>query len=306
MRIAKLLAYIVRETVVLSSIIIPFSSERIYQQLFASGGASVFMESWPKAKHRLVNEEVEKDFALLKGVSKSVLYLREAGNVKLRWPLREVTVETASGEVLSSMGRISQLIEMYTNSMAIKVVERNRMKREIKPLFGKLGPVFMKAQAQAIAEELAKADADAVDKEIAQSGRYRLHAEGGTFDILPEHFTTIEKAAADNGVSFGYSNSEVYVAIDATQTEEMKEGIIARELIRRIQMMRKEAGLTRVDRIAVHIVAAPVVVELIKRNDKEIRKVVRAKHISFKENASATAKEWDILGMNVKVEIGKE
>ena len=305
-RIARLSAYLLRETVILSSIIIPFSCERIYQQLFSQSGGSIFMESWPKAKRRLISEETEKDFALLKGVSKSILYLRESRNVKLRRPLRSATVETADAAVISSVGRIAPLIEMYTNSMAVKVVERNRVSREIKPVFGKLGPAF-KNQAQLIAQELSKADAEKVDKEIAETGRYRLHTDGGTVDILPEHFSTVEKAAADSGVTFRHSGSEIYVSMDETQTDEMKEGMMAREIIRRIQMMRKEAGLTRIDKISVSIAAAPVIVDLVKRNLKEIKQAVKAKRISFGGGERGVAmKEWDLEGAKVGIGVRKE
>jgi isoleucyl-tRNA synthetase len=305
-RIAKLSAYILRQTLILSSVVVPFTAERIYQQLFSDNNSSVFMESWPRSKSKLMSKETEDDFALLKSISTSALYLREQKNVKLRWPLKEVTIETANGAVMASVGRIAQLIEMYTNSKSIKLVERDRVSREIKPLFGKIGPDF-KDKATIVANELKTQDAGKVDAEIAKSGYFSLHTSAGTFDIKPEHFTTIEKAASDNGVTFRYSNSEVYVSIDTTQTDEMKDEIVTRELIRKIQIMRKEAGLTRLDKIVVSIAAVPVVAELIKRHEKEIKQIVKAKHIGFaNDQKSDGAVEVEIAGVSVKVKINKE
>ena len=90
---------------------------------------------------------------------------------------------------------------MYTNSKSIKVKEGQVSKKSVKPLFAKLGPAF-KQNSPEVAAELAKCDADKVAEEINRSGYYILHTKSGNFNILPEHFATIENVQAEQGVSF--------------------------------------------------------------------------------------------------------
>ena len=138
---------------------------------------------------------------------------------------------------------MSALIEDYTNTRKINLVKGSGARKEIKPLFGKIGPSF-KDKATAVANELKGQDADKVEQEIAKLGYFSLHTDSGMFNIKSEHFTTVEKKGTDDVTAFKYG----LVSIDATQTEEMKEELFAREVGRRIQMMRKDLGFTRVSK----------------------------------------------------------
>lgn len=303
-RIATLNAYLLRKVIVLAAPIIPFTSEYIYQHTFSVDGKSVFTESWPKQAKKLVDAQSEKDFELLKDIANSALYLREQGNVKLRWPIKEVVVETSEQQVISSLARIAPLIEMYANAKAIKLIEGNNRKKEVRPLFAKLGPDF-KQNAGTIAQELKEADGALVEAEIMKSGIYRLHTSKGVFEIKPEHMMIIEKSDVSGSAPFKYGT----VSIDATQTDEMKKELMIREVTRRIQMMRKESRLTKMDRIELLIIADSASIEILKSNSSEIKEITRAKKLELLEKTDVREgffqKNWNLLGSEISIGIKK-
>ena len=302
-RISNITGYVLHNTLILASIIMPFSCEYINRDLFAEGSDSIFTEKWPKADKRLVNSALEEDFNILKESSNALLYLREKSNAKLRWPIKEAVIETNNDSIISSLERVSNLIAMYTNSKSIRIVKGKTSAKEIRPTFQKLGPVF-KGNAQTVADELRKQDVNSVEQSIKAQGYYSLHTDKGTFEVKPEHFTVLERAQSDKGSTVQYLSSELYFEIDSELTNEIKEELMARELIRRIQMMRKENGLTRLDRIKAYINVDEQTKDIIDRNKDQIRRVTRAHAIEINKNIpeGMHRKSFDILG--AKVDIG--
>ncbi len=294
--------YILFRTLVVSSPMIPFVTEGVYQKRYKRM-ESIFLEKWPKQNRRLLNGEVEEEVDVAKETITAILNSREKGNAKLRSAIASATVETASDRTVELIQRMSALIEDYTNARKINVVKGGGARKEIRPLFGKIGPAF-KDKASVVAGELQGQDAEKVEREIAKSGYFSLHTDSGTFDIRSEHFATVERKASDGATAFKYG----LVTIDATQTEEMREELFAREVARRIQMMRKELGFTRADRIMVYVYSEPAIAELIKRRYREIKGTVNARQVEFNRNApeGTERREWDLEGAKVGIAIRKE
>jgi isoleucyl-tRNA synthetase len=304
-RISNLTAYVLHNTLIMSSIIIPFASEYIYRELYSENGQSIFMNSWPKPDKRRMDNLLEGDFDILKEVSNAVLYLREKTNSKLRWPLKEVKIETNNDQIIESLERTSNLLAMYANAKSIKIVPGKASSKEVRPIFQKLGPEF-KENAQAVADELRKADANDVQKSIDNTGYYRLHTSKGAFDIKPEQFTISEKSRSD-GHTIRYRDSEIYFEIDSELTNELKEELMGREIIRRIQIMRKEMGLTRLDKINIHISSDEATKTLIEGSREQIRKIAKIKGMEVNKSApkDSYSKEFDILGAKIGISIVK-
>jgi isoleucyl-tRNA synthetase len=302
-KLSNITAYVLHETLLLASMVMPFTCEYIYKELFSSNNESIFMSPWPKQAKSLINENLEQDFKALMDVSNAVLNLREQRNAKLRWPISEVKIETANDSVIESLERVSNLIGMYTNSKSVKIIKGEASKKEIIPSFGKLGPEF-KADASVVAVELKQKDANEVENEINKNGYYNLHTTKGTFSIKPEHFSTVERAETDKGMAIRYNNTGIYIDINAELSEELKEELMTREFIRRIQMMRKEMALTRLDPVKVFLNVDEQMKKLIMANKMQIKKTVRSKELEINGNIPENAfkKDWDILG--AKVEIG--
>ncbi len=305
-KLSIITAYVLHQTLLLASVIMPFTCEYIYQDLFGTDKSSIFMNKWPKPVKKLVYSGLEDDFKILKETSKAILYLREQRNAKLRWPIKESMIETNDESVIASLERMSNLLGMYTNSKSIRVIKGKASVKEIKPIFQKLGPEF-KQHAQAIADELKKQDANEVESSVESHGYYRMHTKEGVFDIKPEQFTVIEKAASEKGTSIRCGGVELYVDINSETSEELKEELMTRELIRRMQMMRKEMKLTRLDLINVYANVDEETRKLIQNNKDQIRQIVRAKALFVnKEMPEGThKKQWNILGDSIELGITK-
>jgi isoleucyl-tRNA synthetase len=301
-RVVDIVDYVLFRTLLVSSPIIPFVTEGIYQERYKRF-ESIFMEQWPKQNKKLLNKDVEEEVDVAKEAITAILNSREKANAKLRSPILSATIETATDRNVEFLQRMSAVIEDYTNARKIILIKGSGARKEIKPLFGKIGPDF-KDKAAVVAKELKEQDAEKVEREIAKSGYFSLHTDAGTFDIKSEHFATVERKASGDASAFKYG----LVSIDATQTNEMKEELFAREVARRIQMMRKELGFTRADKIMVYIYSEPTVAELIKRRYKEIKETVNAREIEFNKNApeGTEKKEWDLEDAKVGIAIRKE
>jgi isoleucyl-tRNA synthetase len=301
-RIAAVSAYVLRSVLVMGSIVIPFSTESIYQRLFSTDKQSVFIQDWPKAVKRFTDKGLEADFDTLEAASTAILALREKNNIKLRSPVLSATIESSDDGAINSMEHVSMLIASYTNVKSVKVVKGAANRKEIRPLFQKLGPEF-KQNAQVVAQELQKLDGAVVEGAILKDGHYQLHTVNGTFNVKAEHFTIVEKPASENRMPFRYGA----VSIDASQTEELKEEQLLREVVRRVQMMRKDLGLKKTNRIALHVQTDKELEMILGKHMQELKSLVKASVFStgHSPDKELHSKEWEIMGSKTTIQVKK-
>lgn len=299
--IANITAYILRKLLVVASLFVPFACEYVYRDLFSSG-ESIFESDWPRAEKRYINKDIESDFALVQEISASILNLREKKNVKLKQALSEARIEVEGAARVETLERLSGLIEDYANVKRIKVSESQGGREEIRPLFARIGPEF-KQNARAVAEELARAKPEEVAKSIGESGKYVLETKAGMFEIRPEHFTVIKRYAGDDTAQFSHG----LVTVNAEMTDEIREELIARELTRVIQAIRKEEGMTKQDRIDVKMVADQAVRVSVEKNIGGIKGITRARRIEFTQEIAHDEKhrELDVLGSIIRISVSK-
>lgn len=299
--LANLTGYILKNVLIIAAPVIPFSCEHLYRELF-SDGESIFEERWPKIPKKYYSNSIEEDFETLKEVSTSILNLREKSGIKLKQPLKEAVIEVDSDATVESLARLSQIIERYANVKKISVKESSAASVEIKPLFQKIGPEF-KSNAQAVAAGISQADPQKVIDETSKNGYFMLSISEGVFEIKPEHYTILKKHRSENSANFGRG----VVTIDTSITKEIEEELLAREVTRLIQAIRKEMSLTKLEKVDVEIAADEAVRESIERSIGKIKEVTNARKILFLESLadSANAKELEIEGGIVKITLKK-
>ncbi len=289
--------YLLFNTLLLASVIIPFSTEKLYLRSY--GKESIFLENWPKYKEKLISDEIEEGFGYAIETITAILSAREKANLRLRQPLRTAIVEVTNEEALNSLQRMAGVIEDYTNIRKVELKLGESGKKTVRPLFENIGPEF-KENAGAVGEALKGADAEAVMKDISSSGHYSLHTEKGTFNIAEKHFTVIEGAARKDALSFKYGS----VSLDATISEELREEALVREFERAVQLMRKGMGLKKAERIKLYCRFSPEMKAIIKKNEKDILKAIAANQMSELEEGMES-KEVEIDGETVKIKIAK-
>ncbi|VVB76737.1 Isoleucine--tRNA ligase [uncultured archaeon] len=296
-RTMDIINYVFYNLLILLSPVAPFATEKQYLSSYGNA-KSVSLLSWPKYKEKLIRKELEDDFAMAIDAIGALLNAREKADMKLRWPLANGTIEVKDAHAELALGRLAGIIEDFTNIKRVTVKTVAGFGKEIRPVFTKIGPEF-KANAQAVAEALKKEDADGVENAVKSSGHYSLHTERGLFDIKAEHFTVLEKLENPDAAPFKQGVAHV----DKEISKELWEEAMVREFERRVQMARKEAGLSKADRIDLFYEANATLDGLITRNAKAIKSYVNARAMRNQIKDGARAKEFDIEDEKVRLEM---
>lgn len=236
----------------------PFYADMLYSDLTAplTDGKyeSVHLSLFPEAERSLINKELEEQMRLAQEITSAVLALRRKVNIRVRQPLQTVLVPVSGVEQRRMVETMARLIATEVNVKEIKIVdnEQSGLVKRIKADFKRLGPRYGKIMKQL----------GAAIKEMDQASIASLEKEGSyCFSNLPGApvvtLDDVEISAEDIPGWLVSSGSEVTVALDVTLTPALKAEGLARELVNRIQNIRKGAGLEITDKVNVEILSTP-------------------------------------------------
>ena len=249
--------YTCLETVVkLSAPFAPFISDRIFCDLNAVSGrhadSSVHLASFPTADEKLVNGDLEEMMSLAQKLSSMVLALRRKVNIKVRQPLMKAMVPVLDAKMAAHIEAARALVMSEVNVKQIELIEQTAgvITKRIKPNFKTLGPRYGKYMKQ-IAALVATFDQQRI-AEIETSEKLMLEVAGEQLEVTREDF---EITSEDMPGWLVASEGKLTVALDITVTDELRREGVARELINRIQNLRKDSGLEVTDKIAVEVEA---------------------------------------------------
>ncbi len=256
--------YTCLETVVmLAAPFAPFISERIFRDLNAVSGRhadSVHLAQFPAADASLENKELEEMMSLAQRVSSMVLALRRKVNIKVRQPLMKIIVPVLDPAMARQIEAAQPLIMNEVNVKQIELVSETAglITKRIKPNFKTLGPKYGKYMKQIAALTAAFtqeriAAIEAAPETVLEVGGERIAVTAADFEITSE----------DMPGWLVTSEGKLTVALDITVTDELRREGVARELINRIQNIRKDSGFEVTDRIRVEIEAKEAVVEAV-------------------------------------------
>jgi isoleucyl-tRNA synthetase len=285
----------------------PFLSESIYQNLVRgldeSAPTSVHMCDWPRAKEELIDKRLEASMILVRDVSMAASNARQKGGRKLRWPVSEIVIAPAKEAM--DLDNLENVLKGQTNSKKITVLspgEKPKMDLEISPVHKKIGPVF-KGDAKLVVDAIASADPSSI-KSLLDVGEVVLRHGGKEYKVTKE-MVTFRELPPENLFSAEFSQGFVYV--DMLLTPELEAEGYAREIIRRIQDMRKEIDLRVEDRIrAVVDIESKPILDLAMQKKEHIASEVRAADFEMGlglELKGKLVKDWDIEGVCVRIGI---
>ena len=232
----------------------PYIAEQIYlnlkEELGVSGPASVHMLEWPAVDESLIDSDLEMKFEIAKSTIQGTLAARERARLGVRWPVGEVTVVSKKDEVKDAIAKLSSLIKKQTNVKKLVVKKKfDAIKSSIKADYAKLGPEFGEAAPKIIAQ-LALASPESILAKIKNEGKFIVTTDIGHFEIKMEHL--IEKREVPEQYTEGEFKGN-FVYLDQTRTPELESEGYARELMRRVQALRKNSGLEKQDSIELYI-----------------------------------------------------
>ena len=253
----KVVAYtlykVIIECLKLFAPIAPFISEKIYQNLkqeFGFKEESIHLFSWPKADKKMIDGELEKNMSIVGDVIQGILFAREKIQQGLRWPLKEVLVVSKKEEIVKAVQELDEIIKMQTNVKEIHMQESlPGIKQTVKADYGKIGPEFQAKSAEIIAH-ISTHSPETVLKQIEEKGKYGFDIKGEKVAITKNHLI-IERT-----VPSPYTEAEIkggLVYINPEMDEELETEGYAREVMRRVQALRKKAGLEKQDKIILSI-----------------------------------------------------
>jgi isoleucyl-tRNA synthetase len=285
---------------------IPFLSEMIYQNLVRglnpSASESVHMCDWPKASQALIDKKLEKSMALVREISEAASNARQKAGRKLRWPVSEIIVAPAAGVELNLEGLLN-VLKSQTNSKGITVLapgEKPPMNLEIIPVPKAIGPAFKGDAGKVIGalKGVNPVEAAEIKEQLDASGK----AQAKGFEITG-YMVTFKETPPENLSSANFSQGNIY--INTALTPELEAEGYSREVIRRIQDMRKEMDLNVEDQIKVGIsVDRENVLKLLQGLKNYIANEVRASSLDMGKDVviqGKLIKEWTIEDLKVKI-----
>jgi isoleucyl-tRNA synthetase len=238
----------------LSSPIAPFYSEQLFTDLNSVTGRlpvdSVHLSDFPIADDRQIDPELEERMELAQTVSSMVLSLRKRSNLRVRQPLNKIMVPALDKHFREQLSAVSALVLSEVNVKEIEFLTdaSGILVKKIKPNFKTLGPRYGKMMKD-ISAAIGQFTQDDIAK-IEQEGHYRLVIGTEQADILLED---VEILAEDIPGWLIATDGSLTVALDITVTEALRQEGLARELINRIQNIRKDNGYEVTDKIRVWI-----------------------------------------------------
>ena len=246
--------YICLETVAkLMAPIAPFYADRLYMDLINVTGrdqvVSVHLANFPKADDNLIDKELEARMQMAQDVTSMVLALRRKVNIKVRQPLQCIMIPVSSSEQKRHVEAVKDLILSEVNVKELQFVEESGvLVKKVKCDFKKLGPKFGK-RMKAVAVSVSEMSQDAI-AELERNGKYTLQLSDG--DAIIET-SDVEIFSEDIPGWLVANEGKLTVALEVTITEPLRREGIARELVNRIQNIRKGSGFEITDKIAVFI-----------------------------------------------------
>ncbi|ERG92559.1 MAG: isoleucyl-tRNA synthetase [Haloquadratum walsbyi J07HQW1] len=289
------LSTVLDETIRLLAPIAPYLTEQMYQHLNGSE-TTVHALSYPSVDPEWQNETLESEMAVLRDVEEAAANARQQGGRKLRWPVPRVIVEAESDSVAEAVESLSGLLADRVNTEAIETVTQfDELIERAQPEMSVIGPEFG-ADAQRVMDAVESASREILTEGVTIDGeQYEITDEMVTFDAEPPEYIS----AAD------FDGGTVYV--DTSLTESIEAEGYARDVIRRIQQMRKELALdvdteiqTAVDvaddRVADLVAQRRDIVATETRTNAFVDNVDRVS-----ENGQTLIEEWDVEGVTVTI-----
>ena len=284
--------------------IAPFYADRLFCDLIAATGRekveSVHLSEFPVCNEAMIDKDLEERMQMAQDVSSMVLALRRKVNIKVRQPLQTIMVPVVDAHQQESIEAVKALILNEVNVKELKFVDNAAgiLVKKIKPDFKKLGPRYgkiMKALAAAI-QAMSQDEINAFEK----AGTFTLTVEGQ--EAMIER-ADVEIISEDIPGWLVANEGRLTVALDITVTENLRKEGLARELVNRIQNLRKSSGYDITDKISVTVLSNDGMDEAIKDFNSYIANQVLAVSVEFTDVISdATEMDFEDFKLSVRIE----
>ena len=283
--------------------IAPFYADRLYLDLTSvTGGSdkldSVHLDDFPQADEADIDKELEEQMYLAQAASSIILSLRRKVNIKVRQPLSKIMIPIADDEQKVNIEAVEQLILNEVNVKELLFVDsaNEMLVKRVKPDFKKLGPRYGKIM-KLLAVKIQEMENSDINK-LESNGSFILNVSGEEVVI---GLDDVEIISEDIPGWLVGNEGRLTVALDITITDELRKEGIARELVNRIQNIRKAKDFEITDRVKVEISSNSNIDEAITDYDSYIRNQVLADEIIIVEDVMEEEIEIDDIYLTISI-----
>ncbi|MDG1396350.1 MAG: isoleucine--tRNA ligase [Flavobacteriales bacterium] len=269
----------------MASPIAPFFTDRLYKDLLDATELpteeSVHLTLFPQANQALIDSDLEKRMQMAQNITSMVLSLRKKEKLRVRQPLQKLMIPASDEKMKLQINAIKDLVlsEVNVKELDFMSEDSNILVKEIKANFKTLGPKHGK-QMKAIAAAISTFEQQDI-KKLEQKGSYTITIDGKELGITTDDVIISSQDIPGLLVA---NNKGITVALDITMDETLIEEGIARELVNRIQNIRKDSGLEVTDRIRLSITKHDKISAAIATNNKYICEETLADEIVIVDN----------------------
>ena len=283
--------------------IAPFYADMLYTDLIAATGrdnvVSVHLAKFPEYKEEMIDKELETRMQMAQDVTSMVLALRRKVNIKVRQPLQCIMIPVVDEEQRAHIEAVKALIMNEVNVKEIQFVDgaAGVLVKKVKCDFKKLGPKFGK-QMKAVAAAVAEMSQEAI-AELEKKGSYTFNLDGAEAVI---ETADVEIFSEDIPGWLVANEGKLTVALEVTVTEELRREGIARELVNRIQNIRKSSGFEITDKIKITLSKNPQTDDAVNEYNDYIRNQVLGTSLTLADNVeNGTELNFDDFSLYVSV-----
>ncbi|WP_281988922.1 isoleucine--tRNA ligase [Aquimarina aggregata] len=266
----------------LGASVAPFFMDRLYKDLVAVTGKeaheSVHLAHFPEYNVAFVDKALEHKMQKAQTISSLVLSLRQKEKIKVRQPLQRIMIPVLTDAEKIEINDIADLIKTEVNVKEIELIDdaSGILVKQIKPNFKALGPRFGK-DMKLIANKIQSFDQEAI-KILEQTGNYTVEIND---KIITLETSDVEISSQDIEGWLVANSGSLTVALDVTITPDLKKEGIARELVNRIQNIRKDSGFEVTDKIGIVFQENNTIKEAISTNETYIKNETLTETIEF-------------------------
>ena len=268
----------------LSAPIAPFFMDRLFKDLDAVTGKeafeSVHLANFPEFNAEMVNSNLESKMQTAQKISSLVLSIRQKEKIKVRQPLQKIMVPVLNENQRQEIEAVADLIKSEVNVKEIELMDdaSDILVKQIKPNFKVLGPKFGK-DMKAVSGGINALEQEDIQK-IEQEGELTLQLDNKSIIL---QLSDVEITSQDIEGWLVASSGSLTVALDVTINEDLKNEGIARELVNRIQNLRKESGFEVTDKIDLKILKDGYIEKAIANNENYLKSETLTAELIYEE-----------------------
>ncbi|MEM1975016.1 MAG: isoleucine--tRNA ligase [Candidatus Caldarchaeum sp.] len=301
------LHYVLRRTLLLLAPFAPYTAEILYQlQKTETDKESIHLEKWPQIDTELYSPKTIEQMNIVKEVLTAILAARQKGGRKLRSPVARVVVAAKTQECLKALEAFHSFVKESVNTEVLEVLPPDREFAELKWVveadLARLGPMLGRKLPELLAY-LKQADGSSLRKELETEKGLRIKFSDME-RFLPAEFFKIHAQAPSNYSTADTAAATVYV--DLSVSRELEAVSAARELIRRIQVMRKEANLDILEKIECIVQLDDQAFKSLLTEKKSYIETETRSRIVFTDPATPLpdgyfVRSWDVDGVEMRI-----